>query len=158
MFISNFYKHIHGKYETRIFIAYITALSIMCVCVCARMHAYVCALGCIKFFVTPMECRAPGPSVHRIFQARYWSELPFSASRDLPFLTQGSNQCLLCLLHWQTDSLPLHHLGSPDQGSNQDQSIGSGVLATGPPGKSLLQCNLNKFIHQWSLSEPSVKE
>ena len=112
MFISNFYKHIHGKYETRIFIAYITALSIMCVCVCARMHAYVCALGCIQFFVTPMECRAPGPSVHRIFQARYWSELPFSASRDLPFLTQGSNQCLLCLLHWQTDSLPLHHLVS----------------------------------------------
>ena len=112
MFISNFYKHIHGKYETRIFIAYITALSIMCVCVCARMHVYVCALGCIQFFVTPMECRAPGSSVHRIFQARYWSGLPFSASRDLPFLTQGLNQCLLCLLHWQTDSLPLHHLVS----------------------------------------------
>ena len=26
------------------------------------------------------------------------------------FLTQGSN---LCLLHWQSDSLPLSHLGSP---------------------------------------------
>ena len=25
-------------------------------------------------------------------------------------LTQGSNPCLLCLLHWQVDSLPLHHL------------------------------------------------
>ena len=54
-----------------------------------------------------MECRPPGPSVHRVFQARYWSGLPFSTPRDLPFLTQGSNQCLLCLLHWQTDSLPL---------------------------------------------------
>ena len=28
------------------------------------------------------------------------------------FLIQGSNHCLLCLLHWQADSLPLCHLGS----------------------------------------------
>ena len=27
--------------------------------------------------------------------------------------TQESNLCLLRLLHWQADSLPLHHLGSP---------------------------------------------
>ena len=29
------------------------------------------------------------------------------------FLTQGSNPCLLHLLHWQADSLPLCHLESP---------------------------------------------
>ena len=29
------------------------------------------------------------------------------------FPTQGSNLRLLCLLHWQADSLPLHHLESP---------------------------------------------
>ena len=29
------------------------------------------------------------------------------------FSTQGSNQSLLHLLHWQANSLPLHHLGSP---------------------------------------------
>ena len=29
------------------------------------------------------------------------------------FLPQGSNPCLLRLLHWQAGSLPLHHLGSP---------------------------------------------
>ena len=29
------------------------------------------------------------------------------------FPTQGSNSHLLCLLHWQPDSLPLSHLGSP---------------------------------------------
>ena len=29
------------------------------------------------------------------------------------FLTQGWNLYLLCLLHWQEESLPLHHLGSP---------------------------------------------
>ena len=29
------------------------------------------------------------------------------------FLTQGSNPCLLSLLHWQVDSLPLRYLRSP---------------------------------------------
>ena len=29
------------------------------------------------------------------------------------FPTQGSNPCLLHLLHWQVDTLPLSHLGSP---------------------------------------------
>ena len=29
------------------------------------------------------------------------------------FLTQGSNPHLLYILHWQEDSLPLSHLGSP---------------------------------------------
>ena len=29
------------------------------------------------------------------------------------FSTQGLNPCLSRLLHWQADSLPLHHLGSP---------------------------------------------
>ena len=41
----------------------------------------------------------------------YWSGLLFPAPRDLPgSLTQGSN---LHLLHWQADSLPLSHPGSP---------------------------------------------
>ena len=30
------------------------------------------------------------------------------------FPTPGLNLRLLCLLHWQADSLPLHHLGSPN--------------------------------------------
>ena len=38
----------------------------------------------------------------------YWSGLPFSSPRYLP--TQGSNPCLLFLLHGQVDSLPLCHL------------------------------------------------
>ena len=29
------------------------------------------------------------------------------------FPTQGSNPCLLCLLHWQADSLPLAPPGKP---------------------------------------------
>ena len=34
------------------------------------------------------------------------------------FTTQGSNPCLLCLLYWQADSLPLCYLGSPQSCSN----------------------------------------
>ena len=40
-----------------------------------------------------------------------WSGLPFPPLGI--FLTQESNLHLLCLLHWQADSLPLSHLGSP---------------------------------------------
>ena len=36
----------------------------------------------------------------------------FLSPGDLPNL-QGSNLCLLCLLHWQSDSLPLAPPGSP---------------------------------------------
>ena len=34
------------------------------------------------------------------------------------FLTQGLNQRLLCLLHWQADSLPLAPPGKPDSNHN----------------------------------------
>ena len=53
----------------------------------------------------PMDCSLPGSSAHGILQARIlkWVAMSF-------FLTQGSN---LHLLHWQADSLPQSHLGSP---------------------------------------------
>ena len=40
----------------------------------------------------------------------YWSGLPCPSPGDLP--DQGSNPCLLYLLHWQADSLLLSHLGN----------------------------------------------
>ena len=46
----------------------------------------------------------------------YWSRLPFPPPGDLP--DSEINPCLLHLLHWQTDSLTLSHLGGPLQ---QDQ-------------------------------------
>ena len=38
---------------------------------------------------------------------KYWTGLPFPPPEDLP------NPSLLCLLHWQADSLPLSRLGNP---------------------------------------------
>ena len=50
----------------------------------------------------PMDCSPPGSSVHGIPQARI---LEWVAQGI--FLTQESNPCFLCLLHWQVGSLPL---------------------------------------------------
>ena len=43
------------------------------------------------------------------FRQEYWSGLPCPPPGDLP--DQGSNSCLLCLLHWQASFLPLEPPG-----------------------------------------------
>ena len=58
-----------------------------------------------------MDYNLPGSSVHRIFQARIL-ECRYFLLQGI-FLTQWSNPYLLGLLHWQLDSLPLSHMGSP---------------------------------------------
>ena len=62
-----------------------------------------------------MDYSSPGSSICGIFQARVleWVTIPMGYGI---FLTQGLNPHLLHLLHWQADSLPLHHLRSPGQG------------------------------------------
>ena len=71
----------------------------------------VCMLSCIWLFVTPC-ISLPDSSVHGIAQARKleWTAVP--SYRGI-FLAQGSNPCLLPLLHWQVDSLPLPPPGKP---------------------------------------------
>ena len=66
----------------------------------------------------PMDCSPPGSSDHGILQARIleWvaisSRLPCHLCQGI-FPTQGSNPCLLCLLHFRRILYPLNHLGSP---------------------------------------------
>ena len=64
----------------------------------------------MSYSLPPMDSSPTGYSVHEILQARIleWIAIPFS--RGI-FLTQGSNPCLLNLLYWQVNSLPLCHLG-----------------------------------------------
>ena len=54
----------------------------------------------------------PGSYVHGILLARILEWVAMASSRGI-FPTQGLNLHLLCLLHWQANSLPLCHLGSP---------------------------------------------
>ena len=53
-----------------------------------------------------MDCSPPGSSVHGILQARILEGVARPSSRGSS-PTQGSNLCLLCLLHWQAGSLLL---------------------------------------------------
>ena len=56
----------------------------------------------------PMDCSLPGSSIHEIFQARVLEWDAIAACGNFP--DQGSNSFLL---HWQAESLPLSHQGSP---------------------------------------------
>ena len=71
------------------------------VCMCVLSH-----FNHILTLCDPMDC----PPSTAFPRQVYWSGLPCSPPWDLPY--QGFNPHLLCLLHWQVDSLPLNHLGS----------------------------------------------
>ena len=61
----------------------------------------------------PIDCSPPGSSVYENSQASILEWVAIHFLLQLIFPTQGSNPCLLHLLHHQVDSLPLNHLGSP---------------------------------------------
>ena len=65
--------------------------------VCVLSHSVVLTL------CSPMDCDPPGKNT-RVGCHFLLQEI---------FPTQGLNLCLLRLLYWQPDSLPLSHLGSP---------------------------------------------
>ena len=67
----------------------------------------------VRLFVNPMDCSPPGSSVHGNFPGKNIG-VGFHFLLQRIFPTQGSNLGLLCLLHWQADSLPLQHPGRPE--------------------------------------------
>ena len=74
---------------------------------------FVQLLSCGQLFVTPWRVVHQAPLSMGFPGQEYWSGLPFPSPRDLP---DSLNPGLLCLLHWQVDSIPLHYLGSPETG------------------------------------------
>ena len=77
---------------------YADCLSCYCCCLVAKLCPILC---------NPMvACQAPLSM--GFSRQEYWSGLPFPSPGDLP--DPGSN---LHFLHWQADSLPLRHQGSP---------------------------------------------
>ena len=63
----------------------------------------------VLLFVTPWTVAHQGPVSMGFSSQENWSGLPCYPPSTLP----SSNLHLLCFLHWQADSLPLHHLGNP---------------------------------------------
>ena len=78
-----------------------------------------------------MDCSPPGSSVHGILQARILEWVAMASSRGS---SQPSNLFLLDLLHWQVGSLPLCHLGSPNQ----------------------VSCIAGRFFIEWATREDSL--
>ena len=79
----------------------------VCVCVCVCAYVYVCVPSHVQLFCYPttkllfpwnFPHKNTGVGCHFLL----WGI----------FLTQGLNCCLLRLLYWQADSLPLCHLGA----------------------------------------------
>ena len=73
----------------------------LCVCV------YACVLSrfsCVQLY-DPMNCSPPGSSVPRGSPGKNTGVGCHALQGIVP--TQGSNPCLLCLLHWQASSFPL---------------------------------------------------
>ena len=82
------------------------AFSLVCSFMLLCMHAQSCPTLC-----NPMDCSPPGSSVHGDFPGKNTIVSCHSFLQGI-VPTQGSNPCLLCLQHWQVDSLPLHNLES----------------------------------------------
>ena len=83
----------------------------VCVCVCLCVCVCVCLCVCAQLrshvqLCNPMDRSPPGSYVHGDSPGK-------NTGVGCHFLTQGSNPCLLYLLHWQANSLPLCHMGSP---------------------------------------------
>ena len=74
------------------------------------IHACSVAQLCLTLG-NPMDCTLPSSFVHGILQNLKNTGVGCHFLLQGIFLTQGSNPCLLCLLHWQADSSPLSHLG-----------------------------------------------
>ena len=75
----------------------------------------VCMLSCsivCYSLRSPMDCSPPGSSVQGILQARILEWVAISYSRGSSW-SRNRIQHVLCLLHWQADSLPPCHPGRP---------------------------------------------
>ena len=90
-------------------IMYLNSICLLYMCaLCHSSHVQLCA--------TPWTVAHQDSQSMQFPRQEYWNELLVSSPGDLSM--QGSNPHLLCLLHWQVDSSPLHNLGSPNMPSN----------------------------------------
>ena len=74
-------------------------------------HDVLSHFSCIRLFATPWIIAHQAPLSMGFSRQEYWSGLPLPPLGIFP--TQGSNPCLLSLLHWQEGSSPLALPGKP---------------------------------------------
>ena len=94
-----------------------------------------------------MDCTLPGSSVHVISQATILEWIAISSFWGSIFSTQGLNPSLL---HWQMDSLPLNHQGSPQgQGQGQGQRLNLSSIPTPDPAHASDMV----LVYSWWMNE-----
>ena len=71
----------------------------VCVCVCAQ------SLSHVQLFMAPWTVACQPPLPMDFSRQEYWSGIPFPPPGDLP--DPEIKPCLLSLVYWQADSLPL---------------------------------------------------
>ena len=91
----------------------------------------------VQLFATPWTTAYQAPLSMRFSRQEYLTGF-YHFLLQGSFLTQGSNPCLLHLLDWQVDSLPLKHLGSPTSLGGQCPKSGL-ILGSGSRGAQELQ-------------------
>ena len=75
---------------------------------------FVCVLNhfsCVQLFATPWTAACQAPLFMGFSRQEYWRGFPFPSPGDLP--NPGIELPLLCLLHWQSGSLPPVVPGKP---------------------------------------------
>ena len=96
----------------------------------------------VQLLVTPWTVARQPPLSMGFSRQAYWNGLPCPPPGDLP--TQGLNPHLLCLWHWQVDSLPLSHLGKTaavyDVTCKREGSMGTLSGALSPPSLGRGRC------------------
>ena len=115
-----------------------------------------------------MDCHPPGSSVHEIFPGKNTGVGCHFLLQGI-FLTQGSKPRLLHLLHWQEDSLQLHHLESWICDSSHPNFFLFLFLKSHQPNPCLpnwiLECSLEKpngsresllYVAIWSFKSKSL--
>ena len=76
------------------------------------MCVHAKSLQLCPLFVTLWTVAYQAPLSLRFSRQEFWNDL-YALLQEI-FLTQGSNPCLLHLLHWEVSSLPLVSLGKPN--------------------------------------------
>ena len=80
-----------------------------------------------------MNCNLQAPLSLKFSRQKYWSGLPFPPPGNLP---NPRIQPVSLASHWQADSLPLPHLGSPWSSVKPGESVSHSVVSDslGPHG------------------------
>ena len=112
----------------------------MCVCVCLVTQS--CPTLC-----NPLDCSPPGSSVHGDSPGKNTGVGCHSLLLGI-FLTQESDLCLLCLLHWQAGSLLLVPPGKPTFTKGIMSQIHDSGKGTNEPAKGRVRFQMLLIVSQ----------